>query len=264
MRKLKLLDGNEIPVLGLGTWQLRGHTAVRVVEKAIEVGYRLIDTADVYGNHREIGTAIKNSGIERKDLFITSKVWSNRLNTRNVLADANRFLQELQTDYIDLLLIHWPNPRIPVEETLAAMSQLKEEGKISSMGVSNFDIPLLEKALKTGFTISNNQVELHPTFNQNELVNYCKEKGIIVTAYSPLGRGIDLEEPIIFELSQKYKVLPAQVVLNWITSQDIVAIPKSADSERIEDNFKSLDWKMDKDDIEKINNIPQEEKLVLD
>ena len=161
MEKFKLKDGNEIPALGLGTWQLIGETCTRVVRKALELGYRHIDTAEIYGNQREIGTAIK--GFPREELFITSKVWTNHLRYEDVLKACEQTLEELGTDYLDLYLIHWPSEEVPLRETLGAMKELKKKGKIRSIGVSNFEIKHLEEALKVaGDLVINNQIEFHP------------------------------------------------------------------------------------------------------
>jgi 2,5-diketo-D-gluconate reductase B len=263
MKKLKLNSETEIPVLGFGTWQIIGEECVNAVKAALEVGYRHIDTADAYGNHTEVAQAIQESGIRREELFLTTKVFYPDLDKNTVLQKAAQFLHELQTEYIDLLLVHWPNKAIPVEETLQAMHSLKEQGKIRAIGVSNFTIQHLEKALQAGIEITNNQVELHPSFNQQELRNYCKSKNITVTAYSPLAQGADLEIPFIKELAEKYKATPSQVILNWLISQDIITVPKSATPERIEENFKAIELKIDADDIERINQLPQGQRIIV-
>lgn len=251
-----------IPLLGFGTWQITGETCVEAVSRALEVGYRHIDTADRYGNHHEVGKAVRNSGIKREEIFLTTKVWYTNLGYKQVLESAKRFLDELQTNYLDLLLIHWPNRQTPIDETFAAFTELVNTGVIKRFGVSNFTIHHLEDVLAAGYTPYCNQVELHPTFNQKELVEFCEDRNIKVVAYSPLGMGEDLNNPAVIELAKKYSVSPAQVILNWIISRGIVAIPKSSNPERIEDNWKSQDWKMERADIEKMNGIPQGPRLL--
>ena len=259
-----------IPVLGFGTWQLVGDTGTNAVVKALEVGYRHIDTADRYGNHKEIAQATQQSSLKREDLFITTKIPRTLLERENVLLSVDRYLQELNTSYIDLLLIHWPNKNIPIAETLGAMQELKEQGKIRAIGVSNFTMHHLKDALRdtsgqakaTGVEITNNQIELHPTFNQKELREYCAANSIVVTAYSPLGRGQDIGLPLFQELAKKYNASPAQVILNWILQLGCVAIPKSEHEDQIEDNFKTLNWTLKQEDIELINQFPQGERLV--
>ncbi|OGY08678.1 MAG: hypothetical protein A2782_04135 [Candidatus Blackburnbacteria bacterium RIFCSPHIGHO2_01_FULL_43_15b] len=262
MKTIRLNQEAQIPVLGFGTWQMRGDECVRAVSTALEVGYRHIDTADVYDNHKDVAKAIKESGLAREELFITTKIPRDLLCAPDVLENFNRYLNELDMPYIDLFLVHWPNKQIPILDTLGAMNQLKQEGKVKAVGVSNFTEHHLEDALSTGCEVTLNQVELHPTFNQLELQEFCRSKNIAMTAYSPLGRGEDLSHPTILELAKKYGVSPAQVVLNWITSRGIVAIPKSSNPGRIEDNFKSVSWTMGNGDIEKIDSIPQEPRIL--
>jgi len=251
-----------IPFIGFGTWKLTGEVCVKAVLKALEVGYRHIDTADRYGNHKEVAKAVKDSGIKREEIFITTKVWYTELNYRNVLDSLERFLDELQTDYIDLLLVHWPNRQIPIEETFDAFCELTNTKKIRYYGVSNYTIHHIEDVISKGYKPFVNQVELHPSFNQKELHEYCKSKNILLTAYSPLGMGDELKNPTVVELSKKYNVSPAQVILNWIISRRIAAIPKSTNPVNIKDNLKSLEWKMEEIDIEKINAIEQKPRLL--
>lgn len=262
MKNLKLNADVSIPILGFGTWNLGGETCYKAVTEALKAGYRHIDTADRYNNHREVGKAIADSGISRKELFITSKTFYDELNADKVLENGKRFLDELRVDYLDLMLIHWPNRNVPIEETLGALERLREDGIIRAIGVSNFTIHHLQDALKTGIEVVNNQVELHPSFNQTELKEFCDSNNIVLTAYSPLGMGEELQNETVLKLSQKYSVSPAQVILNWITSRGIVAIPKSTNPENIKDNLNSLNWEMEKEDLEQMNNILQKPRLL--
>jgi 2,5-diketo-D-gluconate reductase B len=262
MDSIPLNDKVNIPILGLGTWELHGDECIKVVTDALEIGYRHFDTADIYGNHKEIAKAMKSSGIPRDEIFITTKIWPGNLSKLDVLSAGRRFLSELETDYIDLLLIHWPNPKIPVRETLEAMNQLKKEEVIYAIGVSNFDIALLKEALDTGIEVSNNQIELHPSLNQYNLVNYCDNNEAVVTAYSPFARGEDLKISAINNLAEKYSKSPAQVVLNWIMQKGIVAIPKASGSNHLEENFKSLEWQLDEEDIKSIDTLNRDYKVV--
>jgi diketogulonate reductase-like aldo/keto reductase len=252
----------DIPRLGFGTWQITGEECTNAVITAFEAGYRHIDTADRYRNHKDVAKGIKKSGIKREEFFLTTKTFHDELTENAVLSNGERFLNELQIDYIDLMLVHWPNRKVPFEETFGALNMLKEKGGIKHIGVSNFTPHHIEDALKTGTEIYTNQVELHPTFNQMTLQEFCDGKGIKLTAYSPLGRGEDLTNQTVVELSKKYEVSPAQVILNWIMARGIIAIPKSNTPERIADNFNSLNWQMEKEDIEKMNSIPQGERMI--
>jgi len=251
-----------MPALGFGTWELTGQTCVQAVKKALGIGYRHIDTALMYGNHKEVGQAIKNSGIQREELFITSKVWRDSLTSRGVLNTLNQALKELGCEYLDMYLIHWPNSEVPIKETLGAMQELKEQGLVKAIGVSNFGIQHLKDALATGIQFSNNQVEFHPTFYQKELKEFCDQNNIILTAYSPLGRGEDLNLKIIQNLAEKYSKSSAQVVLNWILKKGIAAIPKASNPEYIQDNFNALQWNLAPKDIILTDELNQKNRIV--
>lgn len=253
----------KIPLLGFGTWQLQGQEATDAVSKALEVGFRHIDTADRYQNHRQVGQALKESGVPRSEIFLTTKVWHSDLHQKDVFAAAERFLKELETDYLDLLLIHWPNSSIALEETLAALGQLKKDGVIKNIGVSNFTIRHLEDALDQGVEILTNQVEFHPTLNQKALKEFCDKHKILITAYSPIAQGEDLKLPVIVELAEKYQRSPAQVILNWLISKNIVAIPRTTKPERIEDIYRTLEWKMDSEDVKAIDNLHTNNRMVI-
>lgn len=262
MKKFTFKNGNKVPALGFGTWKLEGQDAIHATLKALEMGYRHIDTADKYGNHRQVGKAIKEAKIQRSELFLTTKVWYSDLNPTDLKKAVSRFLEELETDYLDLLLIHWPNKGIPLSETLKAMDYLKTEGLIRNIGVSNFTVRHLKECLDSGVEVVNNQVELHPTFGQFGLVDYAKEHGIITTAYSPLGRGADLQLPELVRIAEKYGKTVPQVIINWVISRGIIAIPKSANEDRIKENFEALEFDLAGDDIEVINNLDKGERLV--
>jgi len=251
-----------MPALGFGTWELTGETCVQAVTKALAVGYRHIDTALMYGNHKEVGQAIKNSGIQRKDLFITSKIPRDSLQRQSVINACNLALEELGCKYLDMYLIHWPNREVPIKETLGAMQELKEQGKVKHIGVSNFTIQHLKDAMNTGIQFSNNQVEFHPSLYQKDLQEFCSKNNIILTAYSPLGRGEDLNLKVIENLAQKYNKSKAQVVLNWILQKSVSAIPKAANPEYIQDNFNALAWDLAPKDIVLIDELNQQNRLV--
>lgn len=255
MKKVKLNNQAEIPVIGFGTWTLKGKKAQKAVECALSVGYRHIDTADYYRNHAQVAAAIKNSGIAREDLFITTKAWRSDLHKKDVISAGHRFLDELKTDYIDLLLVHWPNPRIPIQETMEGFSALKEDGIIKAIGVSNFSVSQMKEALATGAEITNNQIEYHPHENPEELRKYCQENGVSVTAYSPLGKGAALKIGLVQDLAGKYDKTPAQIILRWLLQKNLIVIPRSTDPQHIEENFAILDWKLSSEDVESMNQI---------
>jgi diketogulonate reductase-like aldo/keto reductase len=260
VKTFKLKNENEIPALGLGTWKLVGKLCEEIVEKALEVGYRHIDTAEIYGNQQDIGNVISKNLVKRKELFITSKVWSSELSKDETIDSCKKTLEALQTDYLDLLLIHWPSKAVPVTQTLGAMELLRQEKLIKNYGVSNFTIKELEET--KGFEVVINQVEFHPSLNQQKLKEYCDKEKIVVTAYSPLGQGYDLKLPEVKRISGKHKVSTAQVVLNWLLQKGIVAIPKSGDKKHLRDNFKALDWKLNEDDMEVLDSLHEGRRLV--
>lgn len=241
---------------------LTGDDAVRSTETALKLGYRHLDTADKYGNHREVGKAIKNSGLDRKEIFLTTKVWYSELAPKNLRESARRFLKELQTDYIDLLLIHWPNKGIPIEDSLKEMDSLKKEGIIKNIGVSNFTEKHLKTCLETGIEIVNNQVEIHPTFAQFDLQKFATKNGILLTAYSPLGRGADLNIGLISDIAKKYGKTVPQVILNWIAGRGLIVIPKASSEEHIKENFESLGFELNEEEIDAMNRLDSGNRLI--
>lgn len=253
METRMLKNGTRIPVIGFGTWQLQGDECVRAVASALEVGYRYIDTADRYKNHREVAQAINRSGIKREEIFLTTKVWWEKLKHDDVIESVHRFLEELNTPYLDLVLIHWPNRAIPLSETLPAFTELLESGAIKAMGVSNFTVHHLQDALKLGAPITNNQVEFHPSLSQPELKQFCDTQGIVMTAYSPLAQGHDAALPVVKELAAKYDKSETQVVLNWIISHGVVPIPRSSGRTHAADNFAATTWKLSPEDVARLD-----------
>lgn len=262
MKTLRLNEQAQIPVLGFGTWTLTGQRCLTAVEHALQVGYRHIDTAEIYGNQKEIGQVLKASGLKRNEVFLVSKVWYSHLKKYDVLESCKLSLDELKTEYLDLMLIHWPNRGIPVAQTLEAMQALKEDGMIRAMGVSNFTVGHLKEALATGFEIAVNQVEFHPSLNQRQLKTFCDEHGIVITAYSPIARGEDLRLPEIIAIAETCGRSEAQVILNWIIERGMVAIPRSGNPRHIEDNFRCLEWKLSQEDLRRMDELNTDNRTV--
>jgi diketogulonate reductase-like aldo/keto reductase len=262
MKHLTLKNGKTIPALGFGTWQIKDEECVTAVDTALAVGYRHIDTADGYHNHKEVAQGIKQNGIAREDFFLTTKIFPGDLTADSVRQKIDTYLAELDTDYIDLLLIHFPDHSVPLAETLGAMNEAKAAGKVRSLGVSNFTEHHLQDALATDVEIVVNQVELHPGFPQHDLRAFCKEHDIAVMAYSPLGRGEALDLDLITELAEKYEKKPGQIILNWLLAVGLIAIPKSVHPERIKENFESQDFTMDQADIDAIDALEGSERLI--
>jgi 2,5-diketo-D-gluconate reductase A len=249
---ISLNDGNVIPQLGFGVWQVPNEEAAKVVGTAISTGYRSIDTAAIYGNEIGVGTAITASPVHRNELFITTKLWNDQhTNARSAL---NESLSRLGLDQVDLYLIHWPKPRQNAYvEAWKALVKLKEEGRAKSVGVSNFTVSHLKRIIDaTGVAPSVNQIELHPRFQQQELAAYHTEHGIITESWSPLGQGTLLENATLKALAQKHGRTPAQVVIRWHLDRGYIVIPKSATPSRIRENFDVFDFSLDADDLAKI------------
>ena len=249
---ITLNDGNLIPQLGFGVWQVPDAQATQVVGTAISTGYRSIDTAAIYDNETGVGKAIAASPVPRAELFITTKLWNDRHTKAHRAFDES--LKRLQLDYIDLYLIHWPKPRQNAYvEAWKTLVKLKEEGRAKSIGVSNFTAPHLKRIIDaTGVVPSVNQIELHPRFQQKELAAYHAEHGIITESWSPLGQGTLLPDPTLGTLAQKHGKTPAQVVIRWHLDRGYIVIPKSATPSRIRENFDVLDFSLDADDLAQI------------
>lgn len=254
MMKAELLEiqGVSIPKLGLGTWNLRGKACTEVVKEALNLGYRHIDTAVFYDNEEEVGEGIAD--FPREELFLTTKIWKDKLHYEDFLRSTENSLRRLDTEYVDLLLIHWPNSAVPLEETLRAMDELMEEGKVRAIGVSNFDRELLQRAEKLARNpILNDQVKYHINNNQGELLNYCQEKQISLTAYSPLGRGETLQLKKVKKMAQKYGKSPAQISLRWLVQQEnVIAIPKASSPDHLKENMALFDWELEEEDMERL------------
>ena len=257
----RLTSGYEIPALGLGTGDLRGKEGVAAVTAALEMGYGHIDTADMYRNQADIGRAI--AGFDRSQLFITSKISRDDLRHGDVLRVCEAALRDLRTSYLDLFLIHWPSPSIPLPETFGAFEQLVAQGKVRSAGVSNFDVPLLEEARRaTDLPLTDNQVGFHPLLFQRELLAFCQQHGIALTAYCPLGRGAALRNEVILGLAEKYGKTPAQVTLRWLIQKGAIVIPKAASTAHMRENLAIFDWEIAPEDEQRIDRIEPQHRIV--
>jgi diketogulonate reductase-like aldo/keto reductase len=259
-QNLKLKNGHAIPVLGLGTWELEGKTCEETVRQALDMGYRHIDTAEAYGNEARIGNALQ--GFDRSDLFIVSKVSSSHLWKKDLMDACKRSLDRLATDYLDLYLVHWPNEEIPLKDTMDGMSQLVENGLVRGIGVSNFNIDWMKRAIMfSRIPIVNNQVEYHPYMNQDKLFEFCLANNAVLTAYSPLARGRVLHDHTLIEIGKGHGKSPAQVALKWLLQKGAVVIPKASSEEHLRANADMDDWELSPEEMEKINAIESETRL---
>lgn len=249
---IKLNNGMDMPVFGLGVFKM-GDKTCDAVAHALRSGYRLIDTARYYGNEKEVGEGIKKSGIPREDIFITTKVWNERQRNGTQRESVEESLLDLDVDYIDLLLIHWP-VKGKYLETWKIFEDLLREGKVKAIGLSNFLEHHIEDILRyADITPVVNQLEIHPRNTRKDLIAYCRKKDIVCEAWSPLGSGTLLKEERIVELSKKYGKSPAQIILRWGLQQNLVVIPKSSDFNRIEQNADLFDFSISEADMELID-----------
>lgn len=245
-----------MPVVGLGTYQLRGHECVDVVQLALAMGYRHIDTAETYGNEAEVGQALTNSGVPRDSVFVTTKVWPHNFHKRDFLASAEESLRRLQTDYVDLLLLHWPNEDVPLEEPLGALEKLIADGKVRHGGVSNFSVGQMKNSLRiAGPAIACNQVKCHLDAVPTDVVRYGSDNSIVVTAYSPLAKGAVAKQRHLPELAQKYGKTASQVALRWLSQQGVAVIPKTARRERLEENLASGQFTLAVEDVDLLGRL---------
>ena len=253
-----------MPVLGLGTWQNTDpEDCANAVATALETGYRHVDTAQIYDNEGMVGEGLANADVPREEIFLATKVWNDNLAYDDVIESTEESLDKLGVDYVDLLYVHWPAGEYDAGDTLAALAELREEGLIERIGVSNFEPEQIDEALDAvDAPIFANQVEMHPLLPQERLREHCEERDVEVVAYSPLARGAVFDVPAITEVAEKQDVSPAQVSLAWLREKSVTAIPKATGQAHIRDNWASLALELDDDDVEKIDGVDRRERQV--
>jgi len=262
--RLKLNSRVEIPCLGLGTYNIRSQKDVdRAIHSALEVGYRLIDTAAGYYNETEIGKAIKNSSVPREEIFITTKLDNSDHGYQNTFKAFDESLKKLDCDYIDLYLIHWPMQKR--NESWKAMEELLKGNKCRAIGVCNFTVRHLEE-LQENFSVvpAVNQFEFNPFVFQKKISDYCMANDIVVEAYTPIARNHKFNHPVIKEISGKYKKTPAQILLRWSLQHNAIVIPKSSNPDRIKENSEIFDFHISKEDMSKLNSMNEDLRLSPD
>jgi 2,5-diketo-D-gluconate reductase A len=254
---ITLNDGNRIPQVGLGVWQTPADMAADAVSAALRAGYRHIDTAAIYGNEHGVGEGLRQSGIARSEVFVTTKVWNNDQGYDSTLAAFDGSVDRLGLDRVDLYLIHWPAPKRGLYvETWKALVRLKEEGRVSSVGVSNFTADHLDRLIsETGVKPVLNQIELHPRFQQHALREAHAERGIATESWSPLGQGQLLTDPVIAAIAQKHGRTPAQVIIRWHIDSGLIVIPKSVTPSRIVENFDVVGFRLDDEDMSALGSV---------
>jgi len=256
MEHLTLQDVT-VPRIGLGTWALRGRQCTETVLTALDMGYRHIDTAQMYGNEAEIGTALSDTGISREDIFLTTKILESNLRRDSVLRSVEDSLRQLRTEYVDLLLIHWPSRSVPIPETIRAMNALQENGKVKHIGVSNFSVSQTREAQEASEApLFTNQVEYHPMENREALRRFCREHEMMLTAYSPLAKGRVNRNRTLKEIGSRHGKSAAQAALRWLIRQsNVVAIPKAASRDHLMENLDLFDFELSDEEIREINAL---------
>lgn len=256
------VQGERVPALGFGTYKLTGAECREAVADALELGYRHLDTAAAYENEAEVGAALAASGVARESVFLTTKVWTDDLRAGDVERSTHESLRKLQTEYVDLLLIHWPSETVPLEETLGAMFALRDAGKVRHVGVSNFPLPLLRQACTLG-PIFCNQVEYHPFLGQHELLVEAEAHDLLLTAYRPLAKGRVSEAAVLREIAGAHGKTPAQVALRWLLQQPgVAAIPKAASHRHRAANIDLFDFTLSEEEMTRIGGLARNERLV--
>jgi diketogulonate reductase-like aldo/keto reductase len=254
--EIETIQGIHIPKLGFGTWNLRGEDCRGATLSAIEIGYRHIDTAEMYQNEEYVGRALKESGIDRTEFFITSKVYSN-LRYADVIKACDESLKKLDVDVIDLYLIHWPSSSIPIEDTMRGMNELLQTGKTRFIGVSNFSVMQFNEAQDhANSPIFTNQIAHHPFRYQREMLEFCQKNDVMLTAYSPLAKGRVANEPSLQKIGERHGKTASQVALRWLIQQNkVVAIPKSRSAERQRENFDIFDFELSSEELSTIDGL---------
>ena len=236
-------NGASIPAIGLGTWELRGRTCARLVEQALRLGYRHIDTAQVYENEREVGEGLRASRVRREDVFVTTKIWTTHFAPNDLERSTKESLHKLRLSEVDLLLLHWPNPQVPLSETMGALAHVKKLGMARHIGVSNFTVALIDEAVAAcPEPLVCDQVEYHPYLDQTKVKDACARHGMAVVAYSPVAKGRIRGDETLTRIGQAHGKTVAQVCLRWLVQQNVAAIPRTSKIERLSENIEIFDF----------------------
>lgn len=257
-------DTLNVPALGLGTWQANGDQCVEAIKAGLEIGYRHIDTAQIYENEEYVGAGLSKSAVNRADIFLTTKIWRDNITGQSFASSLEESLRKLKTDYVDMLLIHWPFEEID-DSTWDQLVQAKEKGQTRAIGISNFTVAQMQDVVEQrGIPVVNNQVEYHPKLSQAPVLEYARAHDMFLTAYSPLGRGDVFQEPVLKDLASKYNKNEGQISLRWlIQQQDVAAIPKSSNPKHLKANFDIFDFELTESEMRDVFNLasPQGRKI---
>ena len=258
-------NGANIPLVGLGTWELRGRACARVVEQALRLGYRHIDTAEMYDNERDVGEGLRASGVKRSEVFVTTKIWPNHFTPRDLERAARDCLARLRLGEVDLLLLHWPNPNVPLAETIGALCKARRDGLARHIGVSNFTVALIEQALAAATEpLVCDQVECHPFLDQSKVLAACRSHGMALVAYSPLARGKFHRNALLNRIGATHNKTAAQICLRYLVQQDIVVIPRSSKLERLTENASLFDFTLSESEMAEIAGLAHPDGRTVD
>jgi 2,5-diketo-D-gluconate reductase B len=257
--------GAEIPLVGLGTWELRGRTCARAVEQALRLGYRHIDTAEMYENERDVGEGLRASGVARREVFLTTKIWPSHFSPPALARAARDCVARLRVSEVDLLLLHWPNPQVPLAETIGTLCKVKRDGLARNIGVSNFTVALIEDALRLATEpLLCDQVECHPFLDQSKLIAACRGHGMAFVAYSPLARGDFRRNEVLVRIGAAHKKTAAQICLRYLVQQDIVVIPRTSKLERLSENASIFDFALSESEMAEVAALARPDGRMVD
>ena len=253
-------DSAPVPAIGLGTWQLTGERCRRAVARALELGYRAIDTAQGYDNEAEVGAGLADGGVPRGDIFVTTKIWPDDL-VKDPVGSARRSLERLGVHEVDMLLVHWPSPTHPVEDTIDALREVLERRLARAIGVSNFPIAYVERAQRRA-PIACNQVEFHPYLHQRRLMDDARARGVQIVAYSPLARGRVSRDATLAGIGRRHGVSPEQVALRWLLQQGVAAVPKASSDDHLRANLDVFDFSLGGEEMGEIGRLHRGLRLI--
>ena len=265
---MKMVKANsaEIPAIGLGTYRLKGEGATDAVKHAIEIGYRHIDTAQMYDNEAAVGEGIAAAPVAREDVFLTTKIWPDNFHHEDLIAAAKESVARLKTDYVDLLLLHWPSQTIPLRETMLALNEVQAAGLARHIGISNFTTALIEEATSlTSVPLAVDQVEYHPYLNQEKVLGALRAREMALTAYVPLAHGAVAKDAVLQEIGTAHGKTAGQVALRWLVQQDgVIAIPKSGNPERQKQNIEIFDFELSDEEMARIFALQKPNGRIID
>jgi len=258
-------NGAKIPAIGLGTWELSGRTCARLVEQALRLGYRHIDTAQIYENEREVGEGLHSSRVKRSEIFVTTKIWTTHFAPHDLERSTKESLVKLRLSEVDLLLLHWPNPQVPLQETMGALARVKKLGMAKHIGVSNFTVALIEEAVAAcPEPLACDQVEYHPYLEQTKVLNACAAHGMALVAYSPIAKGRIKNDETLAQIGKTHHKTAAQVCLRWLVQQNVAAIPRTSRIERLSENIDIFDFVLSDEEMGLISQMGSAKSRLTD